>query len=75
MNLKDWALAERGRSAGLSAYLKVPPSFVSKMLSGEKPVPIAHGAAIEVFTGGAVTRREMFPDDWARVWPELAETA
>lgn len=34
-----------------------------------------HGAAIEQFTQGAVTRQQMFPNDWQRIWPELATDA
>lgn len=58
----------------LAAHLKVPPSFVSKMASGEKPVPVEHGAAIELFTGGAFLRREYWPDSCWRIWPELDES-
>lgn len=42
------------------------------MADGRKPIPFQHGAAIEQFTGGAVTRQQMFPNDWQRIWPELA---
>ena len=27
--------------------------------------------AIELATGGVVTRRDLRPDDWHRIWPEL----
>jgi DNA-binding transcriptional regulator YdaS (Cro superfamily) len=30
-------------------------------------------AKIEAFTGGDVTRKDMRPDDWHVIWPELAE--
>ncbi len=70
--LKSWLAAERGRSSRLARHLGVPPSFVAKMSDGDKPVPVAHGAAIERFTEGAVTRQAMFPNDWQRIWPELA---
>ncbi len=50
------------------------PSVVSSWLSGRRPVPVAHAAAIEILTGGAVTRKELFPQDWRRIWPELAES-
>lgn len=33
-----------------------------------------NGADIEQITEGAVTRRDLRPDDWQRIWPELAET-
>lgn len=58
----------------MASHLGVPVSFVHKMGSGEKPVPLAHAAAIEQFTQGEVTRRAMFPEDWPRIWPELANT-
>jgi len=70
--LKSWLSAERGRVIGLARHLGVPPSFVSNMAEGRKSIPFEHGAAIDVFTGGAVSRRDMFPDDWQRLWPELA---
>lgn len=72
--LKVWLEAEYGRGARLARHLKVPPSFVTKIGSGEKPIPVDHGAAIEQFTGGAVTRQQMFPSEWQRIWPELANS-
>lgn len=49
----------------------MPPSFVTKMAEGNKPIPVEHGAPIERFTGGVVSRKAMFPNDWERIWPEL----
>lgn len=74
IKLKTWLSAERGRGAALAAALRVPPSFVTKMGNGEKPIPVDHMADIESFTGGAVTRQEMCPE-WRRIWPELAESS
>lgn len=58
----------------MAAHLHVPLSFVYKMANGNKSIPTDHMAAIEVFTGGAVTRQEMCPDPekLAYHWPELA---
>jgi DNA-binding transcriptional regulator YdaS (Cro superfamily) len=36
-----------------------------------RPVPVKYMAAIELFTGGDVTRQEMCPDEWHKIWPEL----
>lgn len=36
-------------------------------------IPIEYGAAIELATKGAVTRKEMWPDTWPKYWPELAQ--
>ncbi len=37
-------------------------------------VPPEHCALIEQATSGAVTRRELRPTDWHRIWPELADS-
>jgi DNA-binding transcriptional regulator YdaS (Cro superfamily) len=36
-------------------------------------VPIEHCSCIELATHGAVTRKDLRPDDWQKIWPELAE--
>jgi len=30
---------------------------------------------IEKETGGKVTRKDLYPDDWAEIWPELKEAS
>lgn len=54
----------------LARFIDVPPSFISKMVNGEKATPAEHCRAIEQFTGGAVTCQELRPDDWRKYWPE-----
>ena len=34
-------------------------------------VPIRHCVDIERATNGAVTRKDLRPDDWQAIWPEL----
>lgn len=36
-------------------------------------VPIVHCADVERISGGTVTRRDLRPDDWWRIWPELVD--
>lgn len=70
--LKTWLAEGRGRHKRLAEHIGVVPSFVTKMAAGDRPIPFHYGAAIEQFTGGAITRQQLFPDEWARIWPELA---
>ena len=70
--LKSWLAGERGRSSALAKHLRIPSSNVARWLAGERPIPIEHAAAIERFTGGEVTRKDLFPDRWRDIWPELA---
>jgi DNA-binding transcriptional regulator YdaS (Cro superfamily) len=49
-----------------------PPSVWEWKQRGS--IPIEHCATIERATGGAVTRKDLRPDDWARIWPELDDS-
>jgi len=71
MDIKTYLSQERGRQASLAKAIGAHAPDVSKWASGERPIPTDYGAAIETATGGLVTREEMFPDKWQKVWPEL----
>lgn len=38
-----------------------------------KGVPVAYSATVERLIEGRVTRRELYPDDWRDIWPELVD--
>ncbi len=73
MNLKTWVESEYGRAMTIAKAIDVPPSFVSKMVNGEKAVPAQHCKAICKLTDGLVTCQELRPLDWHKYWPELSE--
>ncbi|KDD44749.1 DNA-binding helix-turn-helix protein [Bordetella bronchiseptica OSU095] len=60
-------------AAALAREVGVSPALVYQWRTGRRPVPVEHCAAIERATGGEVSRRDLRPGDWSRVWPELAE--
>lgn len=62
-----------GGGAALAALLGVSAQAVSNWK--ERGVPIDRCVTIERLTEGAVTRRDLRPDDWQDIWPELAEKA
>lgn len=73
MNI-DSVLASMGiSSAQLAREIKTSPAVVYQWRKGLRPVPIERCAAIERATAGAVSRRDLRPDDWADIWPELKE--
>lgn len=43
--------------------------------TGERRLNSDHAAALEALTGGQVTRQQMWPNSWKRIWPELATAA
>lgn len=68
--LQQSVVALGGQSA-LADAIGVKQQHVWNWLNRPGHVPVEHCAAIEAATGGAVTRRELRPDDWFRIWPEL----
>jgi len=72
MDLKTYLSQERGRAAALAKAIGAHSPDVSRWADGTRPVPVHFGAPIEKATDGAVTRQELFPIDWATIWPELA---
>lgn len=73
MDLKTYLEKERGRMAQLCRAIGAHPPDMSRWASGERAIPVHFGAPIEKATGGLVSRREMFPENWSVMWPELAE--
>lgn len=61
-----------GSQASLAKAIDVAPAMVHQWLCGARPVPVQRCIAIERATSGAVTRRDLRPDDWHLIWPELA---
>ena len=73
MNLRDYVKGERGRAAQLARAIDKTPSFVAQMAAGRRRPPAEICPGIELATGGRVHRRDLRPDDWHRIWPELVE--
>jgi DNA-binding transcriptional regulator YdaS (Cro superfamily) len=74
MNLKDWISSRHGAQAELARATGIHAPSISQWASGLRQVPIPRCKQIEDATGGAVTRRDLRPDDWHRIWPELIGT-
>lgn len=71
MNLLDYTTQERGAKSRIARELGLPPQLVGQWALGRRPIPVERMAAIEKATGGSVTRRDMCPEGWPSIWPEL----
>lgn len=56
----------------LAAVLGVTPQAVVFWRDGRRRLPVEACPAIERATHGAVGRKELRPNDWQKIWPELA---
>ena len=74
MRLDEYLQEERGRTTRVAHALGVSGSLVTQWAAG-KPVSEIRCVALERATSGAVTRRDLRPDDWWRIWPELITPA
>lgn len=63
-----------GSASELARRMNVPRMTVSEWATGKRPVPIIRCVEIEELTGGAVTRKQLRPDDWWQIWPDLRGT-
>lgn len=76
MDLKTYlSNAGHGAQSSLAEAIGAFPSDVSNWLAGRRKPSISKSVAIEVATQGQVTRRDLRPDDWHLIWPELADAA
>ena len=71
-SIQKAAQAVGGQSA-LANICGVSPQAVSQWMRGLRPVPIERCVLIERATSRIVSRRDLRPDDWADIWPELQE--
>ncbi|QBQ98184.1 transcriptional regulator [Paraburkholderia pallida] len=73
MNLRTYLSAERGRLVKLARNIGAHASDVSAWANLMRPVPIIVCWSIERATTGAVTRKDLRPNDWHLIWPELGD--
>lgn len=73
MKFTEWVQEQRGRSLAIAQAIGVTPPVVSDWVTGKKGIPLDRCTAIERATDGAVTRKDLRPDDWQNHWPELAQ--
>jgi hypothetical protein len=73
MNIREYFTQHPGSQLALARLLNVTPGFISHLATGRRPVPIKYCLQIEQYTQGKVSRRDLRPDDFVQIWPELAE--
>lgn len=75
MDLKNYIIDTSTKKADFARALKVSPALLHQWIEKIRPVAIQHCSTIELQTGGKVTRQDLRPDDWQKIWPELATSA
>lgn len=72
MKLKEY-LSNVESASSLAKRLGVPNVSVSNWANGKRPIPLRWMPIIEKATNGHVSRKDLCPDEWQTLWPELAQ--
>lgn len=75
MNRLHCAIELLGGVSRFARAIGVTQSVVSNWLSRGTLVPPKHCVSIERLTERKVSRRDLRPDDWHLIWPELVNAS
>ena len=73
MDLLTHIRARPSGASQLSASLGIAAAFLYQIAHGKRRASPALARRIEDATNGAVCRRDLRPDDWGDIWPELID--
>ncbi|KHJ60183.1 transcriptional regulator [Burkholderia glumae] len=73
MDILTYLMARNTSQADFAKALGVSQGLVCQWIKKRRPVAADRCVAIERATDGAVTRRDLRPDDWQDIWPELVQ--
>lgn len=73
MKLNEYFHSENISAAAFARKIKAHAPDVLRWANGQRTPPVIWCVRIESATGGVVTRRDLRPDDFAEIWPELVE--
>jgi len=62
------------RQTQLARAVGLQPQLMYQWVRLRRGVPIERCVAIERATGGVVTRKDLHPNDWHLIWPELVDS-
>ena len=74
MNLHTY-LSTKESATVFAKRISVPFASLSNWRHGKRNIPINMAVLIEKETDGLVTRKEMRPKDWMKIWPELKKNS
>jgi DNA-binding transcriptional regulator YdaS (Cro superfamily) len=66
------AIEVSGGPSRVAAALGFSTQTVCFWRDGKRIFKAEHGAALEALTEGQVTRKQIWPTKYSRIWPELA---
>lgn len=75
MKIADYLSHKALSQQDFADLIGVSQGMVHQWIKGKTPVTPTKCVRIERVTQGLVSRKDLHPDDWAAIWPELEVTA
>lgn len=75
MDIQTYLKNNPEKRRALAQEMDIGIANIYQWMRGLRPVPVERCAVIERLTQGAVTRKDLRPNDWQEIWPELAANA
>lgn len=73
MKLNEYLDKQEISQSSFATKIGVTQGMVYQWLTRSRPVSPEKCVAIEKETNGKVSRKDLRPDDWELIWPELAK--
>lgn len=73
MKLSEYCAGNPGAQRRIAEAVGVSLAFINHVVRGRKSMPVQYCFQIEKLTAGRVSRKDLRPDDWFLIWPELAD--
>lgn len=74
MDIRTYLKKEAISQSAFGALIGVSQGMVWQWITGATPVSEKYCVVIEQKTDGQVTRKDLRPDDWHLIWPELVQS-
>jgi len=75
MNIDTYLKVKNISQSSFAELIGVSLGMVNQWISGHRPISPEKCVTIEKATQGKVTRKDLRPDDWHLIWPELVDAA
>lgn len=75
MDIQKYLSKTNTSQAAFALTIGVSQGMVWQWITKKRPVPIERCVDIENATDGSISRRDLRPNDWQKIWPELNNRA
>lgn len=73
MDLETFLQRSEVKGTEFAERIGMSPNYLYHIAKGRRAFPLGYVKRAVGASGGLLTERDLRPDDWHHIWPELAE--